>query len=336
MAITISGGYSHRSGPAQKLSLGAPVFNESEGLSRFLSDIDAQAFEIKQRCPGIQAELLLVDDGSTDGSSEIVKQYHFKHFERVVIHELSRNFGHTGAITALLEVCDSDALVLMDADLQDDPNILPVLVEKWREGFDSVRVLRGKRKEGRVFSVFSGIFYGIFRRFSGLQSGLGIFGLYSREVIRAIRKFPERVRYTPGIISLAGFNTCYVTVDRQARLAGESRVGFSGLFKLGLQAWISFSAIPIYMVTAFGLITSLLAGVAGVTVIGIKLFSTQAIPGWASFLTAQFFLGGVIIFCVGIVGQYVGIIFEEIKSRPLFLIKSTTEIKSQVGGQDVP
>lgn len=313
----------------QRLVIGAPVFNEEEGIEEFLNQVDRAATEIRAKFPTLEVSLLLVDDGSTDQTLSRLQKGTTRGIQSIKIFKFSKNFGHTAAVCALVNEAESDALILMDADLQDDPQILVNLVQEWQKGFLSVRVRRGRRKEGHVFSLLSKVFYRIFGTFTGLQSHLGIFGIYDRQVYEALRRMPEIVRYHPGLLSLVGFKTQFIEVDRAKRLHGESRVGFLKLIKLANQAIFSFSTIPVLVVTVVGLLISLTSFAAGVMVVGIRLFSELAIPGWASILGVQLFLTGLVIFSLGIIGQYIAIIVEEVKRRPKYFVESIIQIESK-------
>lgn len=299
------------------LAICAPVFNEENGILEFLNSVDESLSVVEQQ---LEISFILVDDGSSDQSVEMALKWSPSRIKHLHILKLSRNFGHASAVTALFhEASAYDAMILLDADMQDRPELLPKLISEWRSGFQSVRVVRGKRFEGFIFAVLSKIFYNVFGKVSGLRSGVGNFGLYDRKVVAAILTYPERVRYVPGIITLTGFRTSYVEVDRSARLHGESRVGYRGLIRLAMTAIFSFSTLPIQLMAAAGFAFSFVAAIGGVMIICLKLFSDLAIPGWASLLTAQFFFGGLTVFCLGIIGNYVGIIFEEVKARPIYI-----------------
>lgn len=298
------------------------MFNEEEGIAQFIAEVDGAAATIVAKYSQITLSLVLVDDGSRDRSCEVALAANAQALSDLHVIQLTRNFGHAAAVTALFEeACGYDAMILMDADLQDAPSVLPELVAGWVGGKDSVRVLRGRRGECLLFALLSKMFYRFFERLSGLQSGIGNFGLYDKRVVAAVCSYPERVRYVPGIITLAGYSTQFITVDRRARARGESRVGFRGLFKLAMMALFSFSILPIQAMAAVGFAFSFVAVIGALIAIYVRLFTDLAIPGWASFVTAQFFFGGLTVFCLGVIGQYIGIIFEEVKARPIYLAR---------------
>jgi dolichol-phosphate mannosyltransferase len=307
----------------KKLCFGVPVYNEQDGIKMFLSKIDEVSRQIIRKYPELQINIVIADDGSVDQTLSTIEKYRLKNIKKIEIIKFSRNYGHSAAVSALFEnINDIDALIILDSDLQDDPVICVEMVAVWLEKkVDCVRVKRGRRAEGLLFRIGVRFFYRAFSFVSKFPSELGVFGLYSKRVVQAFRHFPEKVRYNPGIISMIGFPTEYVVSDRSKRVSGSSRVGCRRLVKLSLVALLSFSSYPIYVMTFIGMVTSALSVFAGLIVVSIKLFTDLAIPGWASLLAAQFFLVGVTIFCVGVLGHYIAIIFEEVKARPKYLIE---------------
>ncbi len=315
---------------AVRLAICAPVFNEEDGVQTFLSAVDQAVEALHQLYPQVDATVLLVDDGSRDKTVEKACQFQLQHARALEIHSLSRNFGHAAAVSALLDLAlNYDVALLLDADMQDDPSVLPQLYSHWANGFEAVRIVRAKRNEGLLFSILSKTFYRLFKKLSNLESGIGNFGLYDHKVVSAATQYPERVRYWPGIITLAGYPTQLVTLDRNARTHGESRVGMKGLIRLAMVALFSFSTVPIQLMGLFGMGVAAVSAVAAFAVVILRVGFGMGIPGWASFLTAQFFFGGLIIFCLGVVGQYVGIIFEEVKARPRYFIKDRRTVEAQ-------
>jgi glycosyltransferase involved in cell wall biosynthesis len=313
------------------LVIGTPVYNEAEGIEEFLKQIDTLAGKLKQRWPDLTVSSLLMDDGSRDSTVEKIKSFTARSLDQVEVACLSRNFGPYPAISAIFHHVDADAIIIMDADLQDSPDVVPKLVQFWRDGYESVRVIRGRRAEGWVHSILSRFFYMIFGKLSGLNTQIGTFGLYSRKVIDTFRMYPEKVRYFPGLISLIGFKTQFITTDREARFQGTSRVGFRKLTQFALYAIVSFSSIPIHVITVLGIVTAFFSASAVVIIIATRIFTNYAISGWASILSAQFFLGGLIIFSLGIIGQYIGIIFNEVKARPEFVISHSHKREFKTG-----
>lgn len=308
------------------VEIGAPVYNEEAGITDFLDAVQNAVVQAQREFPKLHFHLALVNDGSSDDTLARIRRFRFSAFNRVRLISFSRNYGHPAAISALLDRTEGDCILLMDADLQDAPEVIPELVRRWQSGLQSVQVVRTRREESMIFRFCYFIFSRIFRRLSGLRSDVGVFGIYDKTVIQAIRLFPERLRYIPGIISSVGFNNGYVCVPRRKRLKGESRVGIDRLFRLGFLAWFSYTSIPIHFITGLGFFISFFSLLAGVVVIGVRLLTQLAIPGWASLLSAQFFIGGLIILSLGVVGQYIGIIFEEVKHRPIYIIAEENEI----------
>lgn len=311
------------------VEIGAPVYNEEAGVTDFLHALQAAVAAARKELSGVEFHLLLADDGSSDQTRERIRAFPFTEFSRVRVLVLSRNYGHPAAVSALLDRSEGDGLILMDADLQDAPELVPELVRRWQSGLKSVQVARTRRGESGWFRICHFVFSRVFHRLSGLRSDVGIFGIYDRTVVQAIRSYPERLRYIPGIVSSVGFPRDYLPAPRNKRARGESRVGFPGLLRLGFLAWLSYSSIPIHIITGVGFVISLCALIAALVVIGVRLLTEMAIPGWASVLSAQFFLGGLMIFSLGVVGQYIGIIFEEVKQRPIYIIAEEDELRRQ-------
>ncbi|MBT3983481.1 MAG: glycosyltransferase family 2 protein [Bacteriovoracaceae bacterium] len=316
-------------GPLHKkcITIGVPVFNEEEGIVEFLNQIESVVSDIKQTYSNLSVGLQFINDGSWDQTEEILKNYQSKNLDFIKIKSFSANFGHPAAISAIYDIFDADALILMDSDLQDEPKVLSSLIYKWLSGADCVRVVRGSRGEGWVFKLGAKIFYTFYEKLSGLKGNIGIFGLYDKKVVHALKSYPERMRYIPGLISTVGFKTDYIVSDRNSRFTSESKVGWIRLIRLAIVGALSFSHIPIHLITSLGFIVSIISFLLCIAVVGTKLFTDMAIPGWASFMTTQFFFGGVIILCLGVIGQYVAIIHQEVKNRPLYIWRDSENEK---------
>jgi dolichol-phosphate mannosyltransferase len=263
-----------------------------------------------------------IDDGSTDDTYARLSELAASDSRAQVIR-LSRNFGHQPALTAGIENANGDALILMDADLQDRPEAILDFIAKWREGADVVYAVRASRKENALLrAAFKG-FYRLMSSASGIKVPMdaGIFGLLDRRVVDVLRAMPERNRYFPGLRAYAGFQQASVLVQRDARHHGKSRVRISGLIKLALDGLIAFSYLPIRMITTIGLLVAASAFCYTLRVLYKKLVSGEAIIGWASTLTAILFLGGLQLVMLGLIGEYIGRIYEEVKRRPYYIIR---------------
>jgi polyisoprenyl-phosphate glycosyltransferase len=265
--------------------------------------------------------VVFVDDGSSDGTYARLKDLAGTD-ARIRVIKLSRNFGHQSALTAGIEHAEGDAVILMDADLQDRPEAISDFISAWRNGADVVYAVRSSRKENPLMrTAFKG-FYRLMSKASGIEVPMdaGIFGLLDRRVVDVLRSMPERNRYFPGLRAYAGFKQVAVTVDRDARHSGNSRVKFSGLVKLALDGLIAFSYLPIRMITLVGVVVALTAFGYTARVLYKKLVSGEAIIGWASTLTAILFLGGLQLIMLGLIGEYIGRIYEEVKHRPYYIV----------------
>jgi len=294
-----------------------PLYNESETiptLCRRVKEV-VDSFDAP-------AEVIMVDDGSTDGSAEILRDINHQD-PRFKVVSFSRNFGHQIAISAGLDFASGNALMIIDGDLQDPPEVLPRFIAKWKEGFDVVYAIRTKRKEGFVKRISYSIFYRILRRLSYLDIPLdsGDFCLMDRKVVDAMRRLPERMRFVRGIRTWVGFRQVGLAYERDRRFAGEPKYTLAKLFGLAYDGVFSVSSTPLRMTVYAGFGLSALAFLAGLWVIYQKLVNGIALAGWASTIVIMTFLGGVILVTLGIIGEYVSRIYEEVKQRPLYVVR---------------
>ena len=299
-----------------------PVYNESETIPLLwtrLQEVCAQCAEA--------FEFLFVDDGSTDDSFPQLAALAAAH-PGVKILRLSRNFGHQAALAAGIEYAGGDALILMDADLQDRPDCILDFIAQWKDGADVVYAIRTTRKEGALARTAFRGFYRLMSYSAGIRIPMdaGIFGLLDRRVVEVLKSMPERNRYFPGLRAYAGFDQRGVPVERDARHAGASRVRLSGLVKLALDGLIAFSYLPIRIITCIGLFVAFSAFGYSLRVLYKKLISHEAILGWASTLTAILFLGGLQLVMLGLIGEYIGRIYEEVKQRPYFIVSEKVNL----------
>lgn len=302
------------------LSVVAPVFNECETVAEFHRRVCA-ALE------GQHFELIMVDDRSTDGSWERMKAIQADD-RRVRLLRLSRNFGHQIAISAGLDAAHGDAVVTLDADLQDPPELIPALVRKWREGYDVVYGVRSGR-EGETFfkRATATAFYKLFRRLTqvDIPEQAGDFRLYSRRAADVLRSMPERARFIRGMSSWIGFSQTGVEYRRDPRYAGETKYPFRKMARFSLDAIVSFSTVPLRIMSTLGLVVVVLSGVYLAYVLYAKLFTTRTLPGFTSVVVLIALLGGVQLLCLGILGQYIARIFDEAKRRPLYVVDEVVE-----------
>ena len=267
-------------------------------------------------------EVIYVNDGSSDGSWQTLlklrAQYPF-----LKAASLSRNFGHQAALKAGIDLAQGDAVILMDGDLQDIPEVLPQFVAKWKEGFEVVYAIRTKRKEGFAKRTAFSLFYKLQRRISRIDTPLnaGIFSLLDRKVVDTLKSLPERNRYFPGLRAYAGFRQTGIEVERAMRFSGPPKVSLGGLAKLALDGMFAFSTAPLKAVFLMGVIVCIASIAVGAFGLYYRFILHRALLDWPFGLTTVFFFGGVQLISTGIVGEYVGRIYDEVKQRPHYVLK---------------
>lgn len=306
------------------ISIVAPVFNEEEVLHELHRRVAAV-----MEATGESWELVLVNDGSNDRSAEIIAELHTAD-PRVNGVSFSRNFGFQIAVTAGLDHAQGQAIILTDADLQDPPEVFPQMIAKWREGYDVVYGIRASREGETWFKLFTAkLFYRTIYRITSVDIPLdtGDFRLIDRRVVNAIRRMPERNRFLRGMVPWVGYRQTGIEYERMSRFAGESK--FSSVRKMlpfAVDAITSFSYFPLQIATYLGFIMAGLSGVAILLVILLRLFGPRApLTGQATTLVAVLFLGGVQLISLGIIGEYLGRIYDEVKARPLYLVDKIWE-----------
>jgi dolichol-phosphate mannosyltransferase len=302
------------------VSIVIPVFNERDTLPELHRRItDSMALT------GQPYEILFVNDGSTDGSTEVLRTIAERDAHTRALH-LARNFGHQIAISAGIDAARGDSVALMDGDLQDPPELLPEMVSRWKSGAEVVYMVKRTRKENIAKRVLFHSFYELMRTMSTIPIPLeaGNFSLLDRKVVDVLRAMPERNRYIAGMRAWAGFRQTGIEFDRDARFAGRPHMTLSRLFRLAFDGLFSFSNVPLRIAMYVGMTTAVISFAAGIVVLYIKLFTDHATPGWASPVVSILFIGGLILVTLGIIGEYIGRIYDEVKRRPLYVIQERT------------
>jgi glycosyltransferase involved in cell wall biosynthesis len=304
-----------------RLCVVVPAYNESESLRAFHARLGAVLDKLD-----LDGEVLYVDDGSRDDSYAIMCALR-ESDPRVATLKLSRNFGKELALTAGLDAVDADAVVIIDADLQDPPELIPLLVQHWREGYDVVYGTRSTRAgETRLKKFTSAAFYRVMERLSAtpLPRDTGDFRLMSRRALDALRQLRERQRFMKGLFTWVGFKQKPVVYERDPRHAGSSKFNYWRLWNFALEGITSFSGAPLKIATYIGLAAAMLSFVFGLWVLGKALLFGDPVRGYPSLMLAVLFLGGVQLMALGMIGEYLGRLYLEAKQRPLYLIEEWT------------
>jgi len=301
------------------LSVVVPCFNEEE----IIGDANRRLRVVLEQAP-LDFEIIYVDDGSSDSTPEILRRLQ-ESDDRVRVVRFSRNFGHQMAITAGLEHASGDAVVVIDADLQDPPEVILEFVQRWMDGYDVVYGVRAEREGETAFKLWTAkAFYRCIARLSDTRIPLdtGDFRLMDRRVVNALLGMPERDRFVRGMVSWLGFSQVGVSYRREARSAGTTKFSFFKMLRFAMDGIFSFSVLPLRIATWTGFAAS------GVAILGIVIAVVERllgmhglVKGWTSMLTAVLFIGGVQLICIGIIGEYVGRIYGESKQRPLYVMR---------------
>lgn len=312
------------------VSVVLPVFNEE----KVLDQLETCVTQAVRRC-GCRPELVFVNDGSHDSSPEQLDAMARRHRHVRVVH-LSRNFGHQAAVQAGLRHCSGDVVVVMDSDMQDDPNGIARFLEKWQDGYDVVYAIRYGRKEKALKVFLFHAFYRLLNRVSQIPmpSDAGNFGLVDRRVADEIARLLDRDRYYAGLRSWVGFRQTGVPVERGPRYDGTPRVSMKGLWRLAKSAIFSFSAVPLSFFYTLGFLAmAVFLGLGGYCLYH-KLFTGQAIPGWTSLMMTASFTGALNAMGIAILGEYVTRIYDQVRSRPLYVVARRVNFDTEASQQD--
>ena len=308
------------------LSVVVPAFNEQAVLHEFHSRLSKVLDTL-----GVPAEIVFVNDGSTDNTLEVLYQMR-EHDPRVAVVELSRNFGKEIALSAGLDHALGEAVVVIDADLQDPPELIPELIKQWRDGYDVVYATRAARDGETYFKkATSSAFYRLIQRVSrvNIPADTGDFRLLSRRAVDALKQLREQHRFMKGLFSWIGYPQKSVPYRREPRFAGETKWNYWRLWNLALEGITSFTIAPLKIASYIGVLTSLTAFIYALSVIYKTLVYGDSVQGYPSLMVVVLFLGGVQLLTLGVIGEYLGRMFDETKGRPLYFTKAYHPPKNQ-------
>ncbi|MFC1771773.1 glycosyltransferase family 2 protein [Pseudomonadota bacterium] len=307
------------------LSIVVPMYNEAEVCQPFFESVLPILKNITE-----SFEIVCVNDGSRDPTQLELNRFH-QEDSRIKVINLSRNFGKEIALTAGIDMACGDVVIPMDADLQDPPELIPDMIECWRQGYDMVLAVRSNRESDTVMKrATANAFYRLMGRMSEvpIPANAGDFRLMDRTVVDALKTLPERNRFMKGLYAWVGYNCTSIEYTRPKRVAGTSKWKYWRLWNLALEGILSFTTLPLRIWSYLGLIVAALSGVYGVFIIFRTMIYGVEVAGYASLLVTVLFLSGINMIGLGVLGEYVGRIFLEVKQRPLYLVQSTMGVSS--------
>ncbi len=307
-----------------KLSIITPFYNEGTEhiIDKYFENLISNISKITP-----DYEIICIDDGSTDNTLELLEKFSKKHSEIKII-KLSRNFGKEAALTAGFDFCSGDCVIPIDADLQDPPYLIEEMVNLWQQGYYVVMPKRIKREESKIKKIFAKIFYVLINSIStiSIPNDVGDFRLLDKKVIAEIKQMKEKNRFMKGIISYPGFKTKIIKYVRPARIAGTAKQNYKKLIQLALDGIFSFSILPIRLFLFGGIIIATIALFWSGMIIFNKLYHGNVISGYSSIMVSMLFLNSFTLIGLGILGEYVGRIYEETKNRPIYIIEKTSNL----------
>ena len=317
-----------------RLAIVAPCYNEAAGLPEFVRRVKAVCVQL-----GCDHEIILVNDGSRDNTLAVALA-EAQRDPSIRVVNLLRNFGHQAAVTAGLDVAQGDAVVLIDSDLQDPPEVILEMVREWKAGADVAYGQRRKREGETAFKLFTAaLFYRLLRRMtkSNIPADTGDFRLMDHRVVEVLRSMREPHRFIRGMVSWVGGKQVAVSYDRKARFAGETKYPLRKMVAFAIDAITSFSVVPLRLVTWFALSVIALTVVAALVVVAVKLVNPHYfIPGYPSIIITIVFFGGVQLLALGVIGEYLGRMFEAVKARPIYIIEQVYQQKNGLVQGRVP
>ena len=295
-----------------------PIYNEEENIGELYRRVRSVMDRLDE-----SVELIFINDGSRDHSLKLIRELQEKD-DRICYLSLGRNFGHQIAVTAGLNFARGQAVIILDADLQDPPELIPDLLEKWRQGYQVIYAQRTKRKKEGWFKRFTAyVFYRLLKQLADVDipTDTGDFCLMDRRVVDLLNSMPEQNRYIRGLRSWVGFLQTAIQFERDPRFAGEVKYTFRKSFSLAINSLVSFSKVPLRLSTYLGLFSAFLAALMALLVLYWRLYQPHStLTGFAAIMIAILFLGSVQLVCIGILGEYIGRIYEEVKGRPLYTL----------------
>jgi len=311
-----------------------PIFNELNNIPILVERLDRVKSEMSHEA---SMSYLFINDGSQDGSTELLNQLHGARSDIRVIH-LLHNFGHGPALACGVQYFRGDMAIFMDSDLQDPPEAIPEMYRAWKQGAKTV-VAERKSREEKNKTLFNTFYFLLHKIAPSLPPiNFGTHCLLDSTVIQRLKGLKEKNRYFPGLVGFASPKIESVSIHRNDRNHGKSRVGLKGLINLAITAFLSFSSTPVRIVSVMGLMASVVAILSGSVIVGIKLFTSLAIPGWASTMSTLAFGSGIQLLCLGIIGEYIARIYDEVKERPLYLVDEVLEqgsLKTRTSEDDI-
>lgn len=299
------------------LSCVVPAYNEAENLKKF---IPALAQQLEQQ--NLRYEIIIIDDGSKDNSIAVLQQMLDDYPLRILT--LSRNFGKEAALSAGLDYVTGDATLLIDADFQHPLNAIPTMIQLWKDGYDMVYGIRDRSTESWLKKIFTQGYYHILNLSSSVDipENAGDFRLLDTKVVEAVRKLPEKNRYMKGLYAWVGFKSIGIHFTEQQRQFGQSSFNFKALFQLAMSGLTGFSDLPLRLCIYLGALLALFAMSYGIWIIIETMIEGIRIPGWATLAAGMTLLGGIQLLCIGILGEYIGRIYAEVKNRPKYIVSA--------------
>jgi dolichol-phosphate mannosyltransferase len=311
-------------------SLIVPIYNEAETIPELYRRVTAVMDQLEG-----QSELVLINDGSRDRSLQLIRDFHHQD-PRVCYLSFARNFGHQIAVTAGLNFARGNIAIILDADLQDPPELIPQMIAKWQEGYQVVYAQRARRPQERwPKQLMAYLFYRVLTYLADVDipTDTGDFCLMDRAVVDLLNAMPERNRYVRGLRAWVGFRQTAIQFERSPRFAGDVKYTFQKSFALAINSLISFSRVPLRLSTYLGLVSAVFAIVMALLVLYWRLYQPQSpVTGFAAIAVAVFFLGSVQLLCLGILGEYIGRIHEEVKNRPLYTLAEVAGFEKNWNG----